>query len=316
MNVGVIGVGIQGERHVRVYSDLKNVDSVTIFDNNPDIISNIIKKYDNIRVAVSTKKLMETVDAVSICTPTPTHYNFVVDALAFDTPFLVEKPLTDSYIDAECLVNEYNLRHSHLTCGVGHIERFNPIVNEISKLIYKPKYIEIKRHNPSSARTTGVSNVIDDLMIHDIDILLNVFFKEMEYEITPVGNSDVCGCGFKIITPNDEDVSGYISASRKSAKKIRTIYVEDDQWTIDGNYINQEVYVHRRPSRYEIGRNLSYTQENVVDKVDLGKIEPLRVELSTFLNSVLTGDMFPITLSEAAKNVKICEEIKKGVNIT
>lgn len=318
MNVGVIGVGVQGERHVRVYSELKNVDSITIWDTDQDKMSEIIKKYDGIRIGTSGDNLIRNVDAVSICTPTKFHYMSVVSALGYDTPFLVEKPFSDTGKESEMVLDEYNNRHSNLTCGVGHIERFNPIVREINALARSPnipKYIEIKRHNPSSSRMTGVSNVIDDLMIHDIDILLNVFFRDCEYNINAVGNEDVCSCLFEIFTEDDTIVPAYLSASRKSAKKVRSIYVENEQWTVEGNYIPQDVYVYRRPSKYEIVADRTYKQENVVDKIELGKVEPLREELKKFLECVVTGDPFPITLEDATRNVNVCEMIKQEVNL-
>ena len=66
--------------------------------------------------------------------------------------------------------------------GVGHIERFNPIVEEIKKIAERPDYVSIKRHNPTSSRITDAS-VVEDLMIHDIDIVFNVLFKgENDYQ--------------------------------------------------------------------------------------------------------------------------------------
>jgi predicted dehydrogenase len=318
MNVGVIGVGTQGERHVRVYSELKNVDSITIWDTDPVKMVEIAKKYDGVRISTSGDNLIRSVDALSICTPTKFHYAPVVSALGYDTPFLVEKPFNDTRAEAEMILDEYTRRHSMLTCGVGHIERFNPIVREINMLIRSPnipKYIEIKRHNPSSARMSGVSNVIDDLMIHDIDILLNVFFRGCEYNIHAVGNEDVCACLFEIFAQDGTVVPAYLSASRKSAKKVRSIYIENEHWTVEGNYILQDVYVYRSPSKYEIIADRTYKQENVVDKIELGKVEPLREELKKFLECVSTGDPFPITLEDATHNVNVCELIKQEVNL-
>lgn len=322
MKVGVIGVGVQGERHVRVYSELKNVDSVTVYDANPDAIQKVLRRYDGVRVASDISKLLDRVDAVSICTPTKTHFDVVMDAIDSHTPFLVEKPFTDRYADAVRILDHYNKINRNLTCGVGHIERFNPVTRAIESLMRDPLYIEIKRHNPSSARTIGVSNVIDDLMIHDIDVLFNVFFSgydffkgEDDFFMHPVGNGDVCGCLFDLGKKGGGYVPVYISASRKSAKKTRTLYIETGDLTIDGNYNTQDIYVHRQPSRYELLDGVSYKQENVVDKIELGKQEPLRLELVTFLESVLTGEEFPVTLKQAAMNVYICERIKCGLGV-
>ena len=313
MNVGVIGVGIQGERHARVYSDLKCVDDVHIFDTSNQRAVDVARKY-NVKVSHTIDGLMGDVDAISICTPTSTHISLVEEAIAVGIPFKVEKPFAEEFETARKAIDLKNDTCRCLTCGVGHIERFNPIVKEIAGLIHSPKYIEMKRHNPSSARLVGQTNVVDDLMIHDIDVLFNVFFRDIPYTINAVGNSNTCSVLFRFVI-GDEIVPVYLSASRMSAKKTRTIYVENEQWTIDGNYIPQDVYVYRTPKKYEILENKTYQQENVVDKVELGKIEPLRVELETFVDCVLTGSEFPVTLEEAAENVEVCGVIKKIIGV-
>jgi predicted dehydrogenase len=313
MNVGVIGVGVQGERHARVYSDMKRVDGVYIFDTSSSRALDVSRKHD-IVVSRNIDNLMSDVDAISICTPTSTHAKLVETAISIGMPFIVEKPFAEDFEDARKLIELKDGACKYLTCGVGHIERFNPIVGEIAGLMHSPKYVEIKRHNPSSARLLGQTNVVDDLMIHDIDVLFNVFFKDVPYTIHAVGTPNMCSVLFRFVIDN-EIIPVYISASRMSAKKTRTIYIENDQWTIDGNYIQQEVYVHRTPKKYEILENKTYQQENVVDKVELGKIEPLRVELETFIDCVLTGSEFPVTLEEATENVEVCGVIKKLIGV-
>lgn len=313
MNVGVIGVGVQGSRYARVYSELKMVDNVYVFDSYKDRMIEVSNRYGCVP-SKDIDTMINDVDAVSICTPTSTHANFVEMMISDGVPFIVEKPFTDDFSLARKLIDLKNTTSGELICGVGHIERFNPIVGEIKDLIHHPKYVEIKRHNPSSVRGVGVTNVVDDLMIHDIDVIFNVFFKSIPYTIQAVGNRDVCSVIFKFFI-NDEIVPVYLSASRMASRKTRSIYIENSQWTIDGNYMTQEVYIHRYPRKYVAIENKTYHQESVVDKVELGKIEPLRVELKTFLECVLTGSNFPITLEESAENVEICETIKKIIGV-
>jgi predicted dehydrogenase len=103
-----------------------------------------------------------------------------------------------------------------------------------------------------------------------------------------------------------------ISASRMSSKKFRTFYVEAEDFTTEGDFMAQEVFVYRKPDKYRL-ENERYTQENIIEKVLVNKVEPLKVELKTFTDCINQGKSFPVTPDEALKNLVICEEIKKGI---
>ena len=194
----------------------------------------------------------------------------------------------------------------HLTVGVGHIERFNPIFDEIQRIIRKPIYIETNRHNPDSTRITGVS-VVEDLMIHDIDVIFNLLSHE-NYSVNSAGTADACGALFTI-----NDTTVYISASRKSSKKIRIIYIEEEDCTIEGNYMSQEIVVYRKPGQYNIENN-RYVQENIIEKVLVNKQEPLKRELITFLDCVVEKKPFPITPAQALFDLQVSEQVIRGLS--
>ena len=300
MNVGVIGIGNMGKNHVRIYSELKGVDNVFVFDKNKEQI----KKVENfgVNICSSLKELFDKVDAVSICVPT--NYHFVIAKMCIEEsiPCLIEKPIAMNYEEGKRLLE---LDKENKIIGVGHIERFNPIVSEIAKIIKYPIYIEIKRHNPESSRIID-SSIIEDLMIHDIDIVFNKLFKYEKYEIKGViGNSDLCNVSFSF---NNCFVS--LSASRIANKKIRKIYVEERDRTIEGDFMTQEIYIYRKPTKY-LTEDYTYKQENITEKVLVSKVEPLRIELKTFLDCVKKNKEFPVSPSESVFNLKICEEIKK-----
>jgi len=304
MKVGVIGTGTMGRNHVRVYSELKAVEEIYVFDLNKNRADRM-KEYDAI-ICDSVEKLLNNVDAVSICVPTKYHFDVAKKVIEKNIHCLVEKPITLTVSEGEELLDL--LRDKNLVVGVGHIERFNPIVNEIKKIIKNPYYIEIKRHNPASARITD-SSVIEDLMIHDIDIVFNVLFDENEYRIYSAGNSNLCNV---IVTFGDSVTA--LSASRMASKKIRTIYIEEEDFTIEGDFMAQDIYIYRKPEKYRM-ENERYMQENIIEKVLVNKIEPLKVELKTFVDCVIKGKEFPVTPEQALKNLKICEEIKNACKI-
>jgi len=300
MDVGIIGVGTMGKNHVRVYSELKSVDTVRVYDVNVKAADEIGSQH-GAEACGSLDELLVRSDAVSVCVPTPFHASTVRQVFAAKKSVLIEKPLCASAREAEELMRS---APPGITIGVGHIERFNPIVSEIGKIVDRPLYVEMKRHNPASARVTG-STVIEDLMIHDIDILLTLFGQPSA--IHSAGNADVCSVLMKCGA-----VPVALSASRKSSKKIRMIYVEEEDFTIEGDFMTQEVTIYRKPGQYQMEAE-RYVQENIIEKVMVNKLEPLKRELAMFVECAATGRPFPITPEQAIENLRICEKIQAGL---
>ncbi|VVB72570.1 UDP-N-acetylglucosamine 3-dehydrogenase [uncultured archaeon] len=304
MDVGIIGVGTMGRNHLRVYSELKGVDRLFVYD---PLQKNAERARDLATICSSQDELLQMVDAVSICTPTKYHFETAKRAIAMGKSCLIEKPITLTVKEGEELLAI--LRRKDIVVGVGHIERFNPIVQEIKKIAARPDYVSIKRHNPTSSRITDAS-VVEDLMIHDIDIVFNVLFPgEEALKIHSAGSGNVCEA---LAVFCDSVVA--ISASRLSSKKFRTFYVEAEDFTAEGDFMTQEVYIYRKPGKYGV-ENERYTQENIIEKVLVNKVEPLKVELKTFLDCVRSGKSFPVTPDEALKNLRICDQIKSGLHI-
>lgn len=301
MDVGVIGVGIMGRNHARVYSELKDVESLYIYDIDQNASKKLAERHNAVSCE-SLKMLLRKAEAVNICVPTPYHHTIAEEAITHEISLLIEKPICSTAAEAADLVKKIP---EELVAGVGHIERFNPIVGEIQKIIRNPLYVEMKRHNPASARV-NTSSVIEDLMIHDIDIMRHVLFNG-QYNLSCVGSPDLCSALFSF-----ESTPCYLSASRKSSKKIRSIYIEEEEMTIEGDFMNQEIYIHRKPGQYS-SENERYVQENIIEKVLVNKVEPLKVELATFLDCVKRGRAFPITPEEALTNLEICEEIARAI---
>lgn len=302
MDVGVIGAGVMGRNHVRVYSELKGVDTVYVYD---PLAENAARVRELARICSSLDDLLAKVDAVSICVPTRYHFDTAKKVISAGIDCLIEKPITLTVDEGVQLLKI--IEKSDLVVGVGHIERFNPIVSEMTKIAKSPDYVAIKRHNPTSSRITDAS-VVEDLMIHDIDIVFNVLFKgENDFLIHSAGNGDVCEA---LVTFPQSVVS--ISASRLSSKKFRTFYVESQDFTTEGDFMTQEVFIYRKPGKYGM-ENERYLQENIIEKVLVNKVEPLKVELKTFLDCSIGNKSFPVTPQEALKNLQICELIKKGL---
>lgn len=297
MKIGVIGTGVMGRNHARVLSELKAVDTLSIFDIN-QLAAEAVARPIGAEVAESLEDLLRESEAVSICVPTQFHQQMGLKVIDHGVNFLMEKPVCQTTAEAHDLLDRVP---EGIVAGVGHIERFNPIVEEIKKIVSDPLYVEVNRHNPASFRmTTGT--VVEDLMIHDIDIVTNALFAS-EPEVYARGTRDIATALLSF-----DSVPVYLSASRKSSKKVRRIYIEEEDCTIEGDFMTQEIYVYRKPEKYAIEAD-RYNQENIIEKVLVNKQEPLRQELSSFIDAVRSGAPFPITLPQGLRNLQYCEQI-------
>ena len=310
MDVGVIGTGFMGKNHIRNYSEMKSVDSVFIYDVDEQSTNDIEEHYSNIDGNVYACKSMESFvdvsDAISICVPTQYHKNTIENILKIkNVDMLIENPMCHTTSEALKLLKilpKYNI------IGVGHTERFSPIIPEIAKIIKDPLYIEFKRYEPSSPlyKIDG-SNVVKDLMIHDIDIMRELFCK-CPTSVYSVGNYDIYNviimCGLLPI---------HLSASRESSKKIRSIYIEMGESTLEADCLRQEITIYNKPNEFNLDKN-KYSQENLVKKILVKKVEPLREELETFINCSIKHIPFPVSVDDAINNLMICDSIyNKGI---
>jgi len=292
-----------GRNHVRVYSEMRETDQIYVYDVKENTAREVADQNDAV-VCSSLESLYRKVDAVSICVPTAHHLIHARLAMDNEVHCLIEKPITSSSAEGFRLLKMLN---RDLVVGVGHIERFNPVSTEIKNLLINPRYIDIRRHNPASTRIKD-ANVVIDLMIHDIDLVWNHFFSDcIDFKIYSAGDNNlrkiVAGFGECLVS---------LSASRISCNKIRTIHVEEDDFTIDGDFMTQEVYIHRKPEMYG-ENNTRYAQENIIEKVLINRVEPLKEELKTFINCIKQGKPFPIMPEQAVLNLMIAES--SGLNI-
>ncbi|MGZ4846219.1 MAG: Gfo/Idh/MocA family protein [Halobacteriota archaeon] len=302
MKVGVIGVGVMGKNHLRVYSEMRGVREIYAFDADEKATQQI--RDPEVVVSPSLDSLLDDVDVVSVCVPTAYHYDVAVRVADAGVHCLIEKPMTLTVSEGGQLATR--LQNADVIVGVGFVERFNPIIGEIVGMADSPHFIEFKRHNPASSRVAD-STVAQDLMIHDIDILFNVLLKKQSYQLYCVGDTNVCKALVKTNGTYAE-----LSASRKACKKVRSIYIELEDCTIEGDFMSQEVYTYRKGGRFglEGGR---YSQENIIEKVLVNKNEPLKEELRTFLDCVRKQVPFPVNPEEALRNQQICEDIGREI---
>ena len=170
LRAAVIGAGYLGRFHAQKYAALPQVDLLAVVDTDAATRERVAREVGCEPVA-DFRELLGKVDAVSVVTPTPLHHRVSLDFLEAGAHVLVEKPITSTMDEARELVA------AATRCGkvlqVGHLERFNPAILAVEGLLDRPRFVESNRLAPFKPRGTDVSVVLD-LMIHDIDLILNI----------------------------------------------------------------------------------------------------------------------------------------------
>ncbi len=292
INVGIIGVGHMGQYHVNVAISIPNIHVVGIYDNDPQRLNEISKKF-LVESFNNIDELIRQSDALIIAVPTKYHYEIAKKCLNEGKHVLVEKPMTQTVEQAEEIVEL--AEKNGLILQVGHVERFNGAILEIKKIIDNPYFVETKRLSPFNPRVSDVGVVLD-LMIHDLDIILNL----IPYEI-----KSLHARGLKIYT-NYEDLanvmiqfeSGTVAnlvASRVTQNKIRLLTITQEKSYVVLDFATQDIDIHRMASSAYLmtKEEIKYKQESFVEKIFVHKDNPLKLEHNHFINCIL-GNEDPI----------------------
>ncbi|MAA51119.1 MAG: oxidoreductase [Candidatus Marinimicrobia bacterium] len=318
IKVGVVGVGHLGKFHVQQYHNINNVICMGVFDINSKEAHRVSEEY-NIKAYGVFEDLVNECDAVSICTPTSTHYVVAKQALLSDCHILIEKPITDNIIKAEDLIkisNEYDK-----IIQVGHIERFNPALSELNLDNIKPTFIESHRLSPFNIRATDV-DVVLDLMIHDIDILLNL----VKSDINNIVASGVSALSNKIDMANAriEFINGCVAnltASRISQKQLRKFRIfENNKYTnIDFLHHSQETYIldKHKPNKQSPRVIVSENQDKYIiySKSKIKPYNALTLELNNFIDSILNQNKPLVSGYDGLAAIEVAFKILKQINL-
>lgn len=275
VRVAVVGAGNMGVHHARIYNELPQTELVGIVDTSEARGRFCAEQYGTNYIE-NFQDLFGKVDAVNIVVPTSLHYPLALEFLRHNVHVLVEKPITVDLIQAKRLV-DYS-KKANCILQVGHLERFNPAVRKLRESVGQPVYIETKRLSYPTNRNLDVG-VIWDLMIHDLDILINLVNSPVV---------DIHAMGVSVYS-EFEDVAqvqlmfkngcmANLVASRLSGEKLRQLKVtEHDGRTLWLDFIDQTLVAMHPPRN---GRVIA------PEVFDVEKDEPLRLELSHFADCV------------------------------
>ena len=295
-----------GRHHARVYSELPNVRLVGVHDKDEEVAGEVAREYGT--SARSQSELLAAADMVSIAVPTRYHYETVSNCLDSGTHALVEKPFVEDIDEGWELARR--ARDAGLTLQVGHIERFNPATRVLSEIVPDLDIvaIDIQRLGPPVDRE-GDDSVVKDLMIHDIDILLSLVDAKPE-TITAMAN----GQQYANVQLGFGDSVASLTASRMTQEKIRRLAVTAESCRVNVDFIDQTIEIHRRslPEYVESNGDVRYRHESVVERPMVENGEPLKAELSAFVDAVRNGSDPLVTAEEAIRALEVVDSIEQA----
>ena len=292
LRMGVIGVGNMGRHHTRILSQLKDIELAGISDINVEQGLEIASRYRT-RFFENYLDLLSHVDAVCIAVPTKLHHQVGLNCLGAGIHVLLEKPIAASIAEAESLVNA--AAQANCILQVGHIERFNPAFVELTKVAQTEEIlaVESRRMSPYSQRANDVSVVLD-LMIHDIDLLLELTSSPV-IRLTASGSSASDSGYLDYVTATLGFANGIVAtltASKITHSKIRSLTAHCKKSLIETDLLNSNIDIHRYPSTdtATVKNKKLYRQDGITEKVYTSNVEPLYAELEHFVSCIRGGE--------------------------
>lgn len=324
LRIGVLGAGHLGKIHIRQILEIPHYKLVGFYDPD-DVKTKEVESEFNIKSFASIENLVDQVDVVDIVTPTLSHYECAKIALENKKHIFIEKPLTYTIEQANELVQW--VEETGVKAQVGHVERFNPAFIAAQELDLNPMFIESTRIAQYNPRGTDVSVVLD-LMIHDIDIVLNLIKSEVE---------KVSASGVPIIsdTPDIANAriefkNGYVAnltTSRASLKNERKMRIFQKNSYITINFLDKKVNVYNikelegqssDPFAIVVDPGEGKSKKEITfENLKVPEINAIRQELKLFAEAILEDKEPVVTIVDGFKSLKLAyqvlDEIKKSI---
>jgi predicted dehydrogenase len=283
MRTAVIGAGYLGRFHAQKYATLSLSRLVAVVDSNAAAAS-VLAAELGVEALTDHRELLGRVDAVSVVTPTPTHFEIAQAFLDAGAHVLVEKPMTVTVAEGERLIEA--ARRNQRILQVGHLERFNAAVQALQPILQVPRFIESARLAPFKHRGTEV-DVVLDLMIHDIDLILSIV-RSPVVAVDAVGSS-VFSKEIDIANAHLRFANGCVAnatASRVSLKTERRLrlFQDDAYLSVD---LNQKVLTVIRKGG---GMSADGMPQVAIEENNYDQGDALRAEIEAFLAAAASGN--------------------------
>jgi predicted dehydrogenase len=320
VRVGVIGLGHLGSLHAKMFGEIAEAHLAAVFDTDAAKLREIAGR-EHAAPCATLDELLNSVEAVSIATPTSAHHAVAAEALRRGVHVFIEKPITTTTDEARTLIDAAKAKN--LVIQVGHIERFNPALLALEKYHLRPMFIESHRLAQFNPRGTDVAVVLD-LMIHDIDIIASLVrspVRSIEANGVAVVSESIDIANARLQFENG--CVANVTASRISQKKMRKLRMFQRDAYISVDFLEGNAEVFRLvdegdPSakatmmlgaieKGSVKRNIVYEQPEISD------INPLKFELEQFVGAVRTKSEPLVTGEDGLRALGIAQDIMEKI---
>ncbi len=292
LRAAAIGVGSLGRHHGRNYAEMARegrVKMVGVCDANPETAVEVAAA-NGCASFTDWRELMGKVDVVSIATPTETHCEIACAFLDAGVHVLVEKPIALTLAEADKMIAAAEKSRAKLM--VGQLERFNPAMVALRPHVTQPLYFEIHRVSPFPNRSLDV-DVVLDVMIHDLDAIQWLVGES-------VGVSDIRAVGIPVISDKVDAANARIefengAVANITASRIGTDKIRKTRFYQTGSYVVLD-YGTKFASVTSLNPDAAHPLLGIsINRLDINDVEPLRAEISAFLDAIETDSTTPVT---------------------
>ena len=314
VRVGVIGIGNMGWHHARVLSLLRDAELVGVADLDARRGQLAVEQF-GCRWFPSYEELLGEVEAVCIAVPTLLHHRVGMACFNAGVHVLIEKQIAASQEEAAELVRAADAAGRLLQ--VGHIERFNPAFRELVKVVANEEVVvlEARRHSPNPDRANDVSVVLD-LMIHDIDLVLELAGAPVVRLAAAGGRSADGPIDYVNATLGFANgVVASLTASKMAHRKIRSLSAHCRTALVESDFLNRSLQIHRRSHQSFSADHgeLLYRNDGFIEEVSTSPVDPLVAELEHFLQCVRGLEKPAVDGPQASRALLLADLIEQCV---
>lgn len=317
MKIGLAGAGHLGKIHLKCLLNTK-FEFAGFYDPDPSVRKTIVETH-SVKSFDSLSELIDASDCIDIVSPTVHHYEIAKTCIFRGKHVFIEKPLTKSTKQAEELVKlskEYGVK-----VQVGHVERYNPAIRSLKNINFKPKFIEGHRLAMFNPRGTDVSVVLD-LMIHDIDIVLNMVkdnIKDVRANGVSIVSStpDICNARIEF----EGGAVANLTASRISMKNMRKIRIFQEDAYISLDFLDKEAQVIKIENNIEDDNFSGMTihtndglKRIIIETPSIMQNNAIEDELNDFYESVVNDAPLIVTIEDGYRALHLAQIIQDKIN--
>ncbi len=327
LRVAVIGVGHLGRFHAKIYAENPLAQLVGVVDASLERAKSIAAEA-NTQAFARVEDLPEDIDCVSIAVPTVFHADVAVPQLLLGRSCLIEKPLAGTLVDADRILAA--AKQGKAQVAVGHVERFQPGLKRVRELGLRPMFIECHRLAPFSFRSMDIG-VVHDLMIHDLDLVLDMVDSEVV---------SLDAAGGAILTDNEDVASvrlvfkngarANVTASRASLQPMRRFRMFSKESYVSLDFQKNYGLLVKKGPRWEEGRidlrrmdpaelakRPDFLTKDLLEVIELelgSEQRPLQAELDSFLRAVQSGREVEVTGEDGRRALALADRIAAEIH--